>query len=298
MLAELERVFGPYPFPETRLAIVETLSLSSANATWTGLSSNLMCPKLEDSQSEDAERILQHASRVLSHELGHSWWGQGLSVRSWEDIWLHESFSSYGELMVLRALHGEERQHFAYQSMVANVSPKARLRMSGRAGRSAHTASHRVLWFKGPWVLRTLQYEVGDDPTWFRSLANFQAQHRFQTVTTQDFIDTLETTTERPWTRFFQEWFEGQAFPRIRGAVQVQADGLLLRVDNFEDEIRSFHVPIELTWTEGSEARRQRILLEPGKNEIRIKARAPEKVAVEGLENVLGLHHVRVVQAQ
>ena len=294
MLDTLESVFGPYPFPETRLALVETLSLSSANATWTGLRSDFFRPESAGDQGEEVERTLQHATRVLAHELGHAWWGHGLSVHSWEDIWLHESFASYGELCVLEALQGPERRDFAYQAMLGNVSPKARLRMVGRAGRSAHTASSPVLWFKGPWVLRTLQYEVGDDEVWHGALADFQERYRFQTVTTQDWVDVLSKHTEQSWSRFFEQWFEGPGYPRIRGKVQVSEHGIHLAITNHADEIRRFHVPMDLSWQEGGESRSKRILLAPGQNELFIHAQAPKEVAVAGLSEVLGIHQVRV----
>lgn len=294
MMDVLEQAFGPYPFPESRLAIVETLSLSSANATWTGLRSDFLNPNPQSVQGEEAERTLQHALRVLAHELGHAWWGHGLSVRSWEDIWLHESFASYGELQVLGALQGKERQDYAYQALLANVSPKARLCMRGRAGRTAHTASNPVLWFKGPWVLRALQYEVGDDETWWGALATFQERHRFETVSTQDWIEVLEQATGQSWQRFFREWYEGQGYPRVRGKVRVSESGIHLEVMNHEDEVRHFHVPLDLTWTEQGEAKSQRILLSPGRNELFIHSTSPQDVAVAGLDQVLGIHQVRV----
>ena len=41
---------------------------------------------------------------LTAHELCHQWWGDNVTCGSWEDIWLNESFASYGEYLSLQAL--------------------------------------------------------------------------------------------------------------------------------------------------------------------------------------------------
>lgn len=301
ILTSLEATFGPYPFPNERLAVVETLSASSANATWTGLGSELFLeaePARSSAQDETQTSSVTTrlgASRVLSHELSHAWWGIGLSVASWQDAWLHESFASYGELVYLGASQGAARQEEAFQTFASGISPKSRLQMCPLASRSAATASSPVLWFKGPWVLRAMRQEIGGEAPWSQALGTFQAEHRFQTVRTSDWMATLEAQTGHSWQRFFDEWFVGKGYPRVRGIARVVPGGIELRINNHQGEDRNFHVPIDLTWTEAGVAKRQRILLEPGMQVLQVKADKPQDVRVEGLDQILGLNFVRVL---
>lgn len=298
LLKQLEQTFGPYPFPDFPLSVVETLNQSTANAGWTGLSSMLFAPESPEVQGEEAEYTFQHARRILSHELGHAWWGHGLSVRSWEDIWLHESFAAYGELACIEATYGRSRYEMAYHNLSINISPKARLAMRGRACRSAHNASQPVLWFKGPWVLRTLGHELGGQKQLHAVLAEFQKDFRFQAVSTGDLVGLLNSKGERQWDTFFAEWFTGRSSPRLSGVVEVHPDHLQIQIDNLKDRVRSFHVSIDLHWTEGEEHHSKRVMLKPGLNEIRLPARAPSEVSVTGLDEVLCWHEIKIVSGQ
>ncbi len=293
ILTHLETIFGPYPFPDQRLALVETQSFSPVNATWTGLSSKLIAAAAKGKDPDGSQ--YQNLIRVLSHELGHSWWGHGLSVASWRDSWLHESFASYGELLYLGVSQGLPAQERAFGQLAASTSPKHRLAMCGRSGRNAATASAHVLWCKGPWVLRSLQFELDNDALWFDTLARFQSQYRFKTVRTEDLMECLEQSTEQSWERFFDEWFEGRGAPHLKGTVEVSWDKISLHIENLETPGLQFHVPIDLVWSEAGQAQRKRILLHPGSNHATIASHQPKNVQVEGLDQVLAQHYLRII---
>lgn len=45
---------------------------------------------------------------VIAHEIAHQWWGDLITLRSWEHTWLNESFATYSEYLFTRAEHGED----------------------------------------------------------------------------------------------------------------------------------------------------------------------------------------------
>ncbi|MEZ5974290.1 MAG: M1 family aminopeptidase [Planctomycetota bacterium] len=296
ILRHLESTFGPYPFGGEPLNLVQTLAGSSSHATWVGIGSGLLleAPQ-EHSQPEDDSRALEQVTRALAHELGHQWWGIGLSASSWCDAWLHESFASYGELTYLGASRGAGSMEIAFQNLVPDISPKHRLWVCHRAQRTAGMAAQPVLWFKGPWVLRTLAWELGGTAQLNRCLAAFQEQYRHSVASTEDLKAVLQRETGRSWDRFFEEWFRGRGYPRVRGVVQVEGDRMLVSIRNDETGGRRFHVPVEVCWNSRGREMAQSVMLEPGHNQLVIAADQPQDVRVRGLDEVLGLHHVRVV---
>ncbi len=302
LLEHHERVFGAYPFPDHRLAIVETLAGSSANATWIGVGSGALNP---GNKSEQASEGGSKAVRILSHELGHAWWGHGLFVGSWRDNWLHESFASYGALLYLGQQAGDKAMNKAYEYIAGEVSYKHRLALCDRASACSATSINNALWFKGPWVLRTLRSQVDNDKQWFAALADFQKRFRFQAISTDDFARVLGEHTKTSWSQFFGEWFEGSGLPCIVGTVRVEGNRLLVDLENRKDRIttlmpgkaqRNFHLSLKLRWKEGDKARERKLRLEPGLNTWVIKCnREPTNVKLVGLDSILGPHEVTVI---
>jgi aminopeptidase N len=302
LLAHHERNFGPYPFPESRLAIVETLSSSSANATWIGVGSRM----LDFTEPEQAVPFSSNkAAHILVHELGHAWWGHGVHVGSWRDNWLHESFASYGTLLFVGDLEGEDAMDRAFQQIAGDVSFKHRLALCDKASACSATSISTALWYKGPWVLRTLRSQIHNDAQWLAALSDFQQSYRFQSITTEDFSRVLGEHTGRSWDRFFEEWFESSGLPCIVGNVRIASDRILVDLENRKDRIltrgpdkegRNFHLALRLQWKEGLVAHERRLELAPGDNSWSIDCDAePTDVKLLGLESILGPHEVKIL---
>ncbi len=303
LLEHHERIFGAYPFPDHRLAVVETLAASSANATWVGVGTGQL--NLYEPKGEEPPRTGSKAIRVLSHELGHAWWGHGLFVGSWRDNWLHESFASYGALLYLGEQAGPEAMDEAFQRIAQDVSYKHRLALCDRASACSATSITNALWYKGPWVLRTLRSQVNNDDQWFAALADFQREFRSKTVSTDDLAKVLSRHTGESWDRFFDEWFESSGLPCIVGTVRIARNQLLIDLENRKDRIltrtpekmgRNFHLGLSLQWKEGSAGHQRRLRLEPGVNSWSIDCSGePTDVKLVGLESILGPHEVKII---
>lgn len=302
LLEHHERIFGAYPFAKHRLAVVETLTVSTANATWVGVGTGLLNLSGEE---EDDENTGSKAVRILSHELGHAWWGHGLFVGSWRDNWLHESFASYGALLYLGEQSGDQAMDDAFQRIAGDVSFKHRLALCDRASACSATSITNALWYKGPWVLRTLRSQVNNDEQWFAALADFQQEFRSKTVSTEDLSRVLGKHTGESWDRFFEEWFEGSGLPCIVGTVRIARNKLLIDLENRKDRIRTttldgqsrnFHLGLELQWKQGSNQHQRRLRLEPGANSWSIECDSePTNVKLVGLESILGPHEVKII---
>ena len=290
---ELVRIFseafGPFPFPESKFALVETnfWGMEHSTAVAYGSSYPAWCKK---NGVEDA-----YASRnrwfdyILIHEVAHEWWGNAVSAEHWGHFWIHEGFGTYAEGVYVEGMQGREAadRYFAEQG---RRIPAER----GRLYRGDHPASgdaySGIVYSKGATVLHTLRHYVNDDDAWWKTLREFNVEARYGNASTEDFQRVLERNTNGDWERFLQEWFYGIGTPTLTVAVSI--DGNRIQVDT-QDATSAFRVPIDLEWNEGGEARSARGWVDGnGRSFVVETDGAPTDVRVVHLDRLLGQHTV------
>lgn len=172
---------------------------------------------------------------LSSHELGHQWWGDAVTCKTWSDIWLNEGFATFCECLWQERKSGINMA--AYRSCMAGRRP-------GSVGDSVYvyapdTASvSRIFsstfsYRKGAWVLHMLRGVVGD-PTFFQILADYRANFEGSAATTDDFAAVASVTHGQDLTTFFDQWVYQIGAPSYQyGWDSVKVDGqdyLMLRI--------------------------------------------------------------------
>jgi len=286
------RAFGPWPFPEAKVGLVQTSFWGMEHTTAIAYGSSFPAWIAEHGGRDPYAARNRWFDYILVHELAHEWWGNAVSAPDWGDFWIHEGFATYAEGVWVEATSGREAADRFFLQLASFVHPVARL-YRGR-GASSKQAYASVIYNKGGCVLNTLRHYLDDDETWWRTLRAFQSAYRYGNAGTEDFRAELERESGRSWKRFFEQWVYGAGYPRLEGRVQATASGIEVAVSNPAGET-AFDVPLDLAWTEGGEPRRVRLQLAPGANAFSIPCRQrPEGVEVVHLERVLGKHDVRV----
>jgi len=293
ILAAFSAAFGPYPFPLSKVGIVETSFFGMEHSTAIAYGSNYPAWRAEQGLEDRNRQFNLSFDYILVHELAHEWWGNAVSAVDWRDFWLHEGFATYAESVYVEHMHGRAAADDFFEVIGTRVGRHARL--CAPAGSSSSEAYSRDLYYKGAWVLNTLRHYLDDDETWWRTLREFQGRYRYANASTEDFRAVLEATTGRDWERFFEEWVYGSGAPRLTGEVWAEGDSVRLRIDNESTCDSPFHVPIDLTWTVRGEASSRRFELDPGCNELAVDCDGPaEDLRVVNLQRLLGRHRVLV----
>jgi aminopeptidase N len=173
---------------------------------------------------------------LTAHELFHQWFGDNVTCATWEDIWLNESFASYGEYLSLQAFATpvEARNWMDFAHMVAQ-------RSTGSVYVADTTNVSRIFDYylsyrKGAGVIHTMRYLLNDDAKFFRALRTYQNQYRGSTARTIDLQRVFEAEAGRPLTDFFQQWFRGQGFPTFDVRWNQIGNTFVMRVDETASE--------------------------------------------------------------
>jgi aminopeptidase N len=194
-----EELFGEYPFWEDKLAIVQSPYLGMEHQTCVAIG-----PELDITLEANwtYHNWVPWAS-VLPHELAHEWWGNAVSVGDMADVWLHEGFATYAELLLLEVALGQEaylREVQKQELFIQYLYP-----IVGNAHVNDDMFSTGDIYHRGAVVLHELRTEIGDIRVFLGILRRFFLEYRFKPATTQDFIRVVNEVTLRDYTQFLQE---------------------------------------------------------------------------------------------
>lgn len=194
MLDTLSRIFGLYPF------VNEKYAMSMFN--WGGAMEH---------QTNTSIINNYYAQSMIVHEMGHQWWGDMITCRDWQNIWLNEGFASYVE-----ALWFESSGGFTTLRNYMNG-------MRYTSGGSIYCTDTTNVWAifdsrvydKGAWALHMLRHVVGDQ-NFFDVFHVYYADPRYKwkDVVTEDFRDLFETETGMDLHPFFADWIYGAYYPK------------------------------------------------------------------------------------
>ncbi len=157
---------------------------------------------------------------VIAHELAHQWFGNKITCRDWQNIWLNEGFASYAEAVYAESVGGQA----GYQSYMNGFMNNAR---SARGSIYVQDISSIASIFsisrsysKGAAVLHMLRGVVGDT-TFFRTLRTYAATPAlaYQTAVTEDFQAVAQQVSGQDLTYFFKQWIYGEGYPTYKATV-------------------------------------------------------------------------------
>jgi aminopeptidase N len=153
---------------------------------------------------------------VIAHEIAHQWWGDLITLRSWEHTWLNESFATYSEYLFTRSEHGEDegalnlyRKKNQYLNEARNryIRPIVFNRYNDPNDNfDSHT------YPKGGCILHLLRYMLGDD-AFFRTLNTFLRDNEFKPVDTRDFMKTVKEVSGKNMDWFFEQYIFSPGHP-------------------------------------------------------------------------------------
>ena len=142
---------------------------------------------------------------LLSHELSHQWFGDAVSPARWSDVWLNESFATYGEWMWL--------DHLGLQSMEQSSSSALAARQPGE---TPAPSVDQMFTFNsydgGAVILHALRKTIGD-ALFFTLLRRWVSDNVGKARTTADFVALADQVAGQDLTDFFSKWLYAAVLP-------------------------------------------------------------------------------------
>jgi aminopeptidase N len=155
------------------------------------------------------------------HEIAHQWFGNSVTERDWDDVWLSEGFATYFTLLFSE--HDEGRDAFVdglQRSRAQILQLEQKLPNSPVIHRNLSDMSkvlNGLVYQKGGWVLHMLRAEVGSEQFW-TAIRDYYRRYRDQNASTAELRAVFEQVsgTELGW--FFSQWLARAGVPKIEGS--------------------------------------------------------------------------------
>jgi aminopeptidase N len=190
---------------------------------------------------------------LMAHELSHHWWGDLVTCRTAEDMWLNEGWASFCEMLFTEALYGEEAYREAARDNHKDVLLYAHRRDGGRYAVSnipLNITYGDHVYNKGADIARTLRTFMGDQD-FFEACTALMTERAFSDISSEDLRDFFQTYTPLDLTAFFDQWVFSPGFPefRIQQWAVVGGNTVELEVKQYSHYSDGFYsaVPLLLT---------------------------------------------------
>lgn len=152
---------------------------------------------------------------LIAHELAHQWFGNYITLGSWQDIWLNEGFATY--LTGLAHEYLAEPRYWpiwkdSYKEHVLS-KPDGSVFVSDTSSVS-RLFNSRLSYSKGGFLLHMQRWIVGDE-VFFESLQSYFSDEKVANgfAYSEDWIRHVETTADTSLTEFFSDWLYGEGYP-------------------------------------------------------------------------------------
>jgi aminopeptidase N len=152
---------------------------------------------------------------VIAHELAHQWFGNKVTCKDWENIWLNEGFATYSEGLYLEFTEGTA----AFNSFLSFHLNRAKDAVGSIYVQDVSSINQifngNRSYSKGGMVLHMLRGVVGDE-TFSNIMRNYLNNPllAYNVAVTEDFQRIAEETSGLPLDYFFNQWIYGENYPK------------------------------------------------------------------------------------
>lgn len=164
----------------------------------------------------------QYVSMVVAHELSHQWFGNLVTMKWWDDLWLNESFASLMEHVALDKLHPDWHQWEQYVTMdvlaasnrdiYKDVQP---VRVAVNHPDEIHSLfDPAIVYAKGGRLLKMLLDYVGED-AFRRGLKTYFTAHAYKNTTRDDLWTEISKSSGKDINALMDPWLEQSGMPVI-----------------------------------------------------------------------------------
>ena len=267
----------PYALPKIHLVAVPEFPMG-AMENWGAITFREILLLVDENTST---RIRMRAAMAIAHELAHQWFGDLVTMKWWDDIWLNESFATYMAYKAIDHAHPEWRiwknffngepraetlEGAMKRDMLKNTHP---IQVPVNSPDEMEEIFDEISYGKGAHILQMIDDFVGEDA--FREgVHRYLSKHSYSNATGNDLWSAIEDASGKPVRKIMSAWVQQAGFPIV--TVSMDSGKLKFSQKRFlisgKPEKATWPVPL-VAEVNGE---RRSILMEDSEGEINIGA--------------------------
>ena len=200
----------------------------------------------------------QNVALVVAHELAHQWFGNLVTMKWWDDLWLNESFANMMEYVSVDAI---EPSWNIFEDFQTTGLPLALQRDATDGVQSVHVEVKHpdeintlfdpaIVYAKGSRLMHMLRRWLGDND--FRAgLKSYFEKHQYGNTIGRNLWEALSSASGKDVAAFMDAWLEQPGYPVV--TAEVVNDTLILSQKQFfigesVDANRIWPIPLNSNW--------------------------------------------------
>ena len=192
---------------------------------------------------------------VIAHEMAHQWFGDLVTMKWWDDVWLNEGFATWMSSKPVQAWKPEWNFNLDDVSNAGgtlNVDSLANTRPIHQAADTPDQIQELfdgIAYGKAAAVLRMLESYLGEET--FRAGVNaYLTQHKYANATAEDFWDAQAKTSKKPVDTIMPTWVKQAGVPMINVKAQCSGSSTSVSVaqQRYYFDRTKFEAPNDQLW--------------------------------------------------
>lgn len=201
----------------------------------------------------------QQVALVIAHELAHQWFGNLVTMKWWDNLWLNESFANMMEYVSIDAI---EPTWNIFEDFQTTGVPLALKRDATDGVQSVHVAVNHpdeintlfdpaIVYAKGSRLMHMLRRWLGDKD-FAAGLKAYFEKHQYRNTIGRDLWNALSASSDKDVASFMDAWLEQPGYPLV--TAQVLDDNLILSqkqffIGDYEEKNRLWQIPLNSNWS-------------------------------------------------
>lgn len=240
----------PYALPKIHLIGVPEFA-AGAMENWGAITFREAALHIDENSSAKTRK---RVAEVVAHELAHQWFGNLVTMKWWNDLWLNESFATFMSYKLVDAMYPQWR---IWQDFLKDETARAMERdslknthpieVSVKSPSEIEQIFDEISYGKGASILRMIEAYI--EPDKFReAIRNYLARYRFSNATGEDLWSSVEVISGKQVKMIMSQWVGKPGYPVVN--VMVRGRKLVLRQERFllsgESERDIWPIPITM----------------------------------------------------
>ncbi|MGI8545325.1 MAG: M1 family metallopeptidase [Aridibacter sp.] len=268
------------PFSYEKLANIQSNSVSGGMEAASAI--------LYSESSVSGDRSIRWRNVVI-HEIAHQWFGNSVTEKDWDEVWLSEGFATYFTLLFIEHQYGQDAFVEGLESSKTSVdnfyakNPDYRLIHDNLKDMNDVTTSQ--IYQKGSWTLHMLRGVVGTENFW-KGIKIYYRKYRDSHATVADFRRVMEEVSGKDLSAFFDQWLYQTGTLKYKGNWRFDANKkqIIVNLDQAQTDGSFFKMPIEIAvyYPDQNKPQMETVQADAKSNVFSINVTAaPEKVVLD-----------------